>query len=232
MILEMVLASSIFVGAAERDEAMALDDIYLCGVYDRLAVRQDGAGDFTWKDPVAAARRNMSVCQYVVEGMHPKLRHALAALGREADAREIPWSILSGFRDDYRQGIASGFKAADCSSLHGGSCRTNGYGDGRAADLWTTVGQPDALFKLVDTFGSKLGLYRPMQGSDPAHIQIDVGGPVPVARVGRKVVSTIKVHYDEDEDEPRRKRRPASRDYDDDDRSKKRKRRLAKNEDD
>jgi hypothetical protein len=30
--------------------------------------------------------------------------------------------------------------------------------------------------KLVDTFGSKLGLYRPMPDSDPAHVQIKVSG--------------------------------------------------------
>jgi hypothetical protein len=30
--------------------------------------------------------------------------------------------------------------------------------------------------KLVDTFGSKLGPYRPMLDSDPAHVQIDVSG--------------------------------------------------------
>jgi hypothetical protein len=88
ILVEMMLASSLFVGIVERDEAMAPDEAYLCGVYERLVVRQDGAGDFTWKDPVAAARRGMSVCEYVVEGMHPKLRHALAALGREADARD------------------------------------------------------------------------------------------------------------------------------------------------
>ena len=28
--------------------------------------------------------------------------------------------------------------------------------------------------KLVDTFGSKLGLYRPMPDSDPAQVQIEV----------------------------------------------------------
>jgi hypothetical protein len=30
--------------------------------------------------------------------------------------------------------------------------------------------------KLVDTFGSKLGLYRSMPDSDRAHVQIDVSG--------------------------------------------------------
>jgi hypothetical protein len=30
--------------------------------------------------------------------------------------------------------------------------------------------------KLVDTFGSKLGLYRSMPDSDPARVQIDVSG--------------------------------------------------------
>lgn len=42
--------------------------------------------------------------------------------------------ITSGFRDDYRQSIANGLKAANDKSYHGGSSR-GGYGHGLAADV-------------------------------------------------------------------------------------------------
>src|SRR3981189_614379 len=83
-------------------------------------------GDFTWKDPAAAARANMSVKDYVIGGLDRgfklKLYHALRAMD---DAGLMP-GITSGFRDDYRQSIASGNKAATDSSYHGGSPR-GGY---------------------------------------------------------------------------------------------------------
>jgi hypothetical protein len=92
---------------------------------------------------------------------------------------QITQSPRSSFRDDYRQRIASGFKAADCQSWHGGSCRTQGWGDGRAADLWIADqnGYPaqDAspLFALVDQAGKmsqstwgvqQLQMYRACMG--------------------------------------------------------------------
>jgi hypothetical protein len=51
------------------------------------------------------------------------------------DAAGLQWSMLSAFRDDYRQGLASGYKAGVSNSLHGGSRRTGGYGHGRAIDI-------------------------------------------------------------------------------------------------
>lgn len=147
-------------------------DAYLCAVYERLPVKRDSTGDFTWKDGAAAARLGLSVCEYVVGGMHPELRAALFGFGQAADRRGLRWSFLSGFRDDYRQKIASGFKARTCGSMHGGSCRTRGYGDGRAADLWTAEGEPGLLFALVDRLGRGFGLSRPMPGHDPAHVQL------------------------------------------------------------
>ena len=53
-------------------------------------------------------------------------------------ARQMPgfgWSMLSAFRDDYRQHLASGLKAGDSNSLHGGKARTGGYGHGQATGL-------------------------------------------------------------------------------------------------
>ena len=82
----------------------------------------------------------MSLMEYVIGGMDRsfklKLYHALRALD---DAGLSP-GITSGFRDDYRQSIASGTKAATESSYHGGS-RRGGYGHGLAADLVSVKGK-------------------------------------------------------------------------------------------
>jgi hypothetical protein len=153
-------------------------DKYLCSVYRRMPHKIDGAGDFSWKDAAAASRSLRTVCDYAINGMHGDLREILYALGHRADEAGVKWSFLSAFRDDYRQGIASGFKASSCGSLHGGSCRTLGWGDGRAADLWISDrnGYPaesaSPLFELIDRLGPSLGLFRPMPGIDPSHVQV------------------------------------------------------------
>src|SRR5437899_11190967 len=68
--------------------------------------------DFTWKDPKAAQKAGMSLMEYVIGGMDRsfklKLYHALRALD---DAGLSP-GITTGFREDYRQSIASGNTAA------------------------------------------------------------------------------------------------------------------------
>ena len=51
--------------------------------------------------------------------------------------------ITSAFRDNYRQSLASGLKAATDRSYHGGSFR-GGYGHGLAADLVSVNGDNDA----------------------------------------------------------------------------------------
>lgn len=163
----IILPFDFFLGS--QNLTYAVDD-YLCSVYFRMPFKVDSAGDFTWKDYRAADRLHMSVCQYAIKGMHPDLRESLYAFGQVADSLGINWSFLSAFRDDYRQSIASGFKAGPCGSMHGGSCRTKGYGDGRAADLWAP--NPSSLFQLIDRIGHRYGLSRPMPGNDPAHVQV------------------------------------------------------------
>ena len=145
-------------------------DEYLCDVYNRTPTKKDAAGDFTWKDPAAARRQGMDVCSYVIGGMAPELRERLAAFGKVADSRGIEWSILSGFRDDYRQSIAEGLKAGNKTSKHGGSRATGGYGDGRAADIIAVPFQP--LMALVDQIGKDMGLSRPYKSFDPYHVQL------------------------------------------------------------
>ena len=99
--------------------------------------------DFTWKDPKAAEKAGMSLMEYVIGGMDRdfklKLYHALRAMD---DAGLAP-GITSAFRDDYRQSLASGLKAATTRSYHGGSSR-GGYGHGLAADLVSVKGETRA----------------------------------------------------------------------------------------
>jgi hypothetical protein len=88
------------------------------------------------------------------------------------DADGINWTFLSAFRDDYRQGIASGFKAHRGYSFHGGSVATGGYGHGCAADLaGSDPDSSDDVWKWLDQHGEQFRIRRPMRQSDPAHIQ-------------------------------------------------------------
>lgn len=158
---------------------------YLCEVYWRVPEKKDRSGIFTWKDRVAAERRGMGVCQYAIGGLNPSFKETLARLGERLDEAGLNWSMLSAFRDDYRQSIASGFKARGGNSLHGGSRATKGYGDGRAIDITVSpVTELYRVFQIVDTFGRSLGLQRPMPRYDAAHIQS--GGSRQVASKKRK----------------------------------------------
>jgi hypothetical protein len=146
--------------------------LYLWEVYQRLPNKKDGSGDFTWKDPAAAKRVGMSLPKYVISGMDADFREQLYHAGKAMDAAGVPWAILSAFRDDYRQHIASGIKASGGNSLHGGSRRTGGYGHGQAVDVAAADGtEMSDVWRWIDAHGAKYGLYRPMPGYDPAHIQ-------------------------------------------------------------
>jgi len=133
--------------------------------------------DFAWKDPIAAQKAGMSVKDYVIGGMDRgfklKLYHALRAM---EDAGLVP-GITSAFRDDYRQAIATGNKAASDSSFHGGS-RRGGYGHGLAADLVSVKGgtrlerfaSSVELWKWIDAHEKELGIGRPYLDRDPPHV--------------------------------------------------------------
>ena len=144
---------------------------YLWEVYQRKPVKSDSTGDFTWKDPAAAKRLGMSLKAYVIGGMDPDFREQLYHAGHAMDANGIRWSMLSAFRDDYRQGIAAGFKAHGGNSQHGGSNATGGYGHGRAIDISNAQGDSAEVWHWIDVHGAKFGLRRPMPSADPAHIQ-------------------------------------------------------------
>jgi hypothetical protein len=143
---------------------------YLWNAYERSPIKRDQSGDFTWKDVAAAARLGMSRGDYVIRGMDPDFREVLYRTGLALDAAGIPWTILSGFRDDYRQGLAAGYKARVDNSLHGGSAATGGYGHGCAIDVIAPDHKSAPLWKWLDTNAAQMGLQRPFPGIDPAHM--------------------------------------------------------------
>ena len=53
----------------------------------------------------------------------------------------------------------------------GGKARTGGYGHGQAIDITSEDGHAEVVWRWLDKHGSKYGLYRPMPGADPAHVQ-------------------------------------------------------------
>jgi hypothetical protein len=133
--------------------------------------------DFTWKDPDAAQKAGMSVAQYVIGGMERGFKVRLYHLFRALDDAGLAPGMTSGFRDDYRQSIASGHKAATGNSYHGGS-RRGGYGHGLAADVVSVKGDTrserwlssEILWKWIDAHGKEYGIGRPYLDKDPPHI--------------------------------------------------------------
>jgi hypothetical protein len=133
--------------------------------------------DFGWKDPKAAQKAGMSLQDYVIGGMDRDFRRKLYIALRAMDDAGFSPGITSGFRDDYRQELASGDKAASDSSYHGGS-RRGGYGHGLAADLVSVKGETradrcawsDILWKWIDAHEKELGIGRPYLDKDPPHV--------------------------------------------------------------
>jgi hypothetical protein len=145
---------------------------YLWKAYQRSSNKVDSHGDFTWKDAAAADVWGLSMEEYVIGGMDPDFRELLFTAGRAMDAAGIEWTILSGFRDDFRQSLAVGLRARGGNSFHGGSVATGGYGHGCAADLASVDGlSEDKVWNWLDRYGQQFGLHRPLPGADPAHVQ-------------------------------------------------------------
>jgi hypothetical protein len=133
--------------------------------------------DFTWKDPHAAEKVGMPMMDYVIGGMDRSFKTKLFHTLRAAELAGMSPGITSAFRDDYRQSIASGMKAATSRSYHGGSFR-GGYGHGLAADVvsidgatrnqrWTST---EKFWKWIDANGKEFGIGRPYLGRDPPHV--------------------------------------------------------------
>jgi hypothetical protein len=133
--------------------------------------------DFTWKDPIAAQKAGMSIKDYVIGGMDRSFKQKLYRALRAMDDAGFMPGITSAFRDDYRQSIASGNKAASDSSYHGGS-RRGGYGHGLAVDLVSVKGDTRLerfastveLWKWIDAREKELGIGRPYLNRDPPHV--------------------------------------------------------------
>lgn len=133
--------------------------------------------DFTWKDPIAAQKAGMTMIDYVIGGMDRSFKRRLLYMLLAAEQAGLSPGITSAFRDDYRQSIASGQKAASDRSYHGGSLR-GGYGHGLAADIVSVKGtgraqrwvHSDRLWKWVDENGKAFGIGRPYLDRDPPHV--------------------------------------------------------------
>ena len=151
-------------------------------------------GDFTWKDPIAAQRVGMSLKDYVIGGMDRRFKLKLFWALRAADDAGLMPGITSAFRDDYRQSIATGNKAASDSSYHGGS-RRGGYGHGLAVDLVSVKGETrmqrfassEELWKWIDAHEKEFGIGRPYLDRDPPHVT-PIDGKEYAAKRGRPAV--------------------------------------------
>jgi len=114
---------------------------------------------------------------YVIGGMDRSFKRKLFRALLAAKAAGLSPGITSAFRDNYRQSIASGLKAADDRSFHGGSLR-GGYGHGLAADIVSVSGatralrqsSSETLWNWVDKHGKEYGVGRPYHDRDPPHV--------------------------------------------------------------
>jgi len=133
--------------------------------------------DFTWKDPKAAEKAGMPMMDYVIGGMDRSFKLKLFRMLRAAEEAGLSPGITSAFRDDYRQSIVSGLKAATDMSYHGGSFH-GGYGHGLAADVvsvksatraerWIST---ESFWKWIDAHGKEFGIGRPYLDKDPPHL--------------------------------------------------------------
>jgi hypothetical protein len=152
--------------------------------------------DFTWKDPKAAERVGMSMSDYVIGGMDRSFKLKLFQMLYAAENAGLQPGITSAFRDNYRQSIAAGLKAAADRSYHGGSSR-GGYSHGLAADIVSVNGNnraqrwasTETFWKWVDANGKQFGVGRPYLGRDPPHVGPIDGQEYVSKRGGTRVAS-------------------------------------------
>jgi hypothetical protein len=153
-------------------------DRYLWAVYQRTPKIEASGADFTWKDSDAAGKAGMTPLDYVIGGMDPGFRITLYRALRALDAAGFRPGIMCGFRDDYRQSIATGkMKAQNDRSYHGGSFR-GGYRHGLAADIVSVKGRTSAersdstgrMWDWIDRHEKELGIGRPYLNRDPPHV--------------------------------------------------------------
>jgi hypothetical protein len=147
--------------------------------------------DYTWKDPAAAEKVGLSLKDYVIGGIDRNFREVLYRALRALDDAGLKPGITSAFRDDYRQSIATGYKAKNDCSYHGGS-RHGGYGHGLAVDIVSVKGKTreersaasEELWHWIDKHGKEFGIGRPYLDKDPPHVA-PIDGKEYVAHRGR-----------------------------------------------
>jgi hypothetical protein len=133
--------------------------------------------DFAWKDIKAADKVHMTLQDFVIGGMDRSFKSKLFQLLNMAEQAGLSPGITSGFRDDYRQSIASGLKAANSRSYHGGSAH-GGHGHGLAADVICIEGKDlsdqlaasEILWRWIDQHGKEFGIGRPYMNRDRPHL--------------------------------------------------------------
>ena len=150
--------------------------------------------DFTWKDGKAAEKVDMPLPDYVIGGMDRDFKVRLYHLFHALEEAGLAPGMTSGFRDNYRQSIASGNKAATDSSYHGGS-RRGGFGHGLAADVVSVKGETrserwlssESVWKWIDAHGEEFGVGRPYLDRDPPHV-----GPIDGQEYAKHRGSTVQ----------------------------------------
>jgi hypothetical protein len=155
--------------------------------------------EFSWKDRKAAEHAGMPLMDYVIGGMDVPFKRRLFNMLFAAEKAGLSPGITSAFRDDYRQSIASGLKAANDRSYHGGSSH-GGYSHGLAADIVSVKGDTRAqrrasteeFWKWVDAHGPEFGIGRPYLGRDPPHVG-PIDGKEYADHRGTKVQATSRV---------------------------------------
>ena len=155
--------------------------------------------EFSWKDRKAAEHVGMPLMDYVIGGVDVAFKRRLFNMLFAAEKAGLSPGITSAFRDDYRQSIASGLKAANDRSYHGGSSH-GGYGHGLAADIVSIKGDTRAqrrvsteeFWKWVDAHGPEFGIGRPYLGRDPPHVG-PIDGKEYADHRGTKVQDTSRV---------------------------------------
>jgi hypothetical protein len=163
--------------------------------------------EFGWKDPKAAEKVGMTMMDYVIGGMDRTFKIKLFHTLHAAEQAGLQPGITSAFRDDYRQSIATGLKAATDRSYHGGSTR-GGYGRGLAADIVSVKGatrgqrwvSTEKLWKWIDERGKEFGIGRPYLDRDPPHVAPIDGREYASRRGGAKTQAaeaTPKTHVAE-----------------------------------
>jgi len=153
--------------------------------------------DFTWKDPRAAEKAAMPLMEYAIGGIDRSFKLRLFHMLHAAEKAGLSPGITSAFRDDYRQSIASGLKAATDRSYHGGSFR-GGYGHGLAADVVSVNGETrtqrsistENLWKWIDAHEKEFGVGRPYLDKDPAHVA-PIDGKEYAAHRGTKALHAV-----------------------------------------